>query len=131
MTNYRRNFICGGSFFFTVNLADRRQRLLTTHIDLLRQAFRNVRGSHPFIIEASFFPIICMQSGHGMLWIRKELEYHSSDLPIARSPLAFAEFAICAIYVSNNLLFRFAPAADGQGNPTLRDGAFRRAIRIT
>jgi hypothetical protein len=23
VTNYRRNFICGGSFFFTANLAER------------------------------------------------------------------------------------------------------------
>jgi putative transposase len=29
MTSYRRNFIPGGCFFFTVNLADRRLRLLT------------------------------------------------------------------------------------------------------
>jgi hypothetical protein len=28
VTNYRRNFICGGSFFFTANLAERRLRLL-------------------------------------------------------------------------------------------------------
>jgi hypothetical protein len=27
VTNYRRNFICGGSFFFTANLAERRLRL--------------------------------------------------------------------------------------------------------
>ena len=29
MTGYRRNFIAGGSFFFTVNLAERRLQLLT------------------------------------------------------------------------------------------------------
>jgi putative transposase len=29
MTDYRRNFFAGGSFFFTVNLAERRLRLLT------------------------------------------------------------------------------------------------------
>jgi putative transposase len=52
MTNYRRNFVPGGSFFFTLNLAERRRRLLTTHIDLLRQAFRKVRRRHPFQIEA-------------------------------------------------------------------------------
>ena len=40
MTNYRRNFAAGGSFFFTVNLAERRLRLLTEHIDELRGAFR-------------------------------------------------------------------------------------------
>jgi putative transposase len=52
MTNYRRNFLRGGSFFFTVNLAERRLRLLTAHIDLLRQAFRDVRRRHPFDIDA-------------------------------------------------------------------------------
>jgi len=52
MTNYRRNFLSGGSFFFTVNLAERRLRLLTTHIDLLRRAFRDVRRRHPFDIQA-------------------------------------------------------------------------------
>ena len=52
MTGYRRNFITGGCFFFTVNLADRRLRLLTEHIDELRIAFRKVRQQHPFTIEA-------------------------------------------------------------------------------
>jgi putative transposase len=52
MTGYRRNFIAGGSFFFTVNLADRRLRLLTEHIDELRSAFRKVRERHPFTIDA-------------------------------------------------------------------------------
>jgi REP-associated tyrosine transposase len=52
MTNYRRNFVSGGSYFFTVNLADRRLRLLTEHIDVLRTAFRDTRARHPFAIEA-------------------------------------------------------------------------------
>jgi putative transposase len=52
MTNYRRNFVAGASFFFTVNLADRRQRLLVERVDLLRGAFRDVRQRHPFTIEA-------------------------------------------------------------------------------
>ena len=52
MTNYRRNFVAGGSYFFTVNLADRRLRLLTDHIDLLRAAFRETRTRHPFMIDA-------------------------------------------------------------------------------
>ena len=39
MTNYRRSFTAAGSFF-TVNLAERRLRLLTEHIDELRGAFR-------------------------------------------------------------------------------------------
>jgi REP element-mobilizing transposase RayT len=52
MTDYRRNFVVGGSFFFTVNLADRRLRLLTEHIDELRAAFRETRHDHPFTIDA-------------------------------------------------------------------------------
>src|SRR5215831_16118090 len=53
MTNYRRNFMPGGSYFFTVNLVDRRRALLTDHIDLLRAAFRQVRARHPFAIDAT------------------------------------------------------------------------------
>src|SRR5262245_22098877 len=52
MTNYRRNFIPRGSYFFTVNLADRRQQLLTQHIELLRSAFRYTRERHPFSVDA-------------------------------------------------------------------------------
>jgi putative transposase len=40
MTSYRRSIVPGGSYFFTVNLEDRRSRLLTDHIDALRAAFR-------------------------------------------------------------------------------------------
>jgi putative transposase len=52
MTSYRRNFTAGGSFFFTANLAERRLRLLTDHIDELRTAFRETRRHHPFTIDA-------------------------------------------------------------------------------
>jgi putative transposase len=52
MPRYRRNFVPGGSYFFTVNLADRREHLLTDHVDALRAAFRYARSRHPFTIEA-------------------------------------------------------------------------------
>ncbi|MEH2588622.1 REP element-mobilizing transposase RayT [Bradyrhizobium sp. AZCC 1721] len=52
MTSYRRNFIPGGCFFFTVNLADRRLRLLTEYVEALRSAFREIRQRHPFTIDA-------------------------------------------------------------------------------
>jgi len=38
MPNYRRNFVTGGCYFFTVNLLERRRTLLTDHIDLLRDS---------------------------------------------------------------------------------------------
>jgi putative transposase len=52
MINYRRNHIAGGSYFFTVNLADRAATLLIDHIDLLRSAVRYTHERHPFIIDA-------------------------------------------------------------------------------
>ncbi len=52
MTAYRRDFTAGGTWFFTVNLADRRRSLLLDQIDLLRQSFRYVMQMHPFEIDA-------------------------------------------------------------------------------
>ncbi len=52
MSNYRRNFTKGGSYFFTLTLADRRSSLLVDQIGLLRQSFRHVRQRHPFRIDA-------------------------------------------------------------------------------
>jgi putative transposase len=52
MTEYRRNFIAGGSFFFTVNLAERQLSLLTSHVEHLRNAVRETRERHPFTIDA-------------------------------------------------------------------------------
>lgn len=52
MVDYRRNYLPGGSFFFTVNLQDRQSTFLTDHIDLLREAFRTVRSQQPFSITA-------------------------------------------------------------------------------
>ncbi|WP_047244355.1 REP-associated tyrosine transposase [Chromobacterium subtsugae] len=49
---YRRSMAEGGTWFFTVNLADRRQDYLTRHIDVLRQVVRQVRNRHPFEIVA-------------------------------------------------------------------------------
>jgi putative transposase len=43
MVRYRRNFTAGGSFFFTVTLADRRSNTLVNHIGPLREAFRLAR----------------------------------------------------------------------------------------
>lgn len=52
MSSYRRNHVPGGTFFFTVTLADRRADWLTDYIETLRDAFRRVRQSRPFTIDA-------------------------------------------------------------------------------
>ncbi len=52
MPDYRRNRVPGGTFFFTVNLLDRRSDLLVLQIDRLRDAVRRVRRRAPFHIDA-------------------------------------------------------------------------------
>jgi putative transposase len=52
MVRYRRNFVTGGTFFFTVALEDRTSRALTDHIDALRGAVRQTQHSQPFTIDA-------------------------------------------------------------------------------
>jgi putative transposase len=52
MVRYRRNLVPGGTYFFTLTLADRRSSLLTDHIGLLRAAFRKTRDDSPFAIDA-------------------------------------------------------------------------------
>ena len=52
MTAYRRNVVPGATYFFTVNLADRRLALLTGNAEYLRAAFRATWLRHPFTINA-------------------------------------------------------------------------------
>ncbi|TDT77292.1 putative transposase [Litoreibacter halocynthiae] len=52
MPNYRRLWSKGASYFFTVNLADRRGRLLVEHVDVLRDAVRQTRAERPFKVDA-------------------------------------------------------------------------------
>jgi putative transposase len=49
---YRRAYVKGGCYFFTVNLADRKSDLLIRHIDTLRAAFKAVKQQHPFTLDA-------------------------------------------------------------------------------
>jgi putative transposase len=49
---YRRELTPGASYFFTVNLANRKSDLLVRHIDALRKAFHTVLYRHPVKIIA-------------------------------------------------------------------------------
>ncbi len=48
MSNYRRSRVPGGTWFFTVTLADRESRLLIEQVALLRHAYGLTRRTHPF-----------------------------------------------------------------------------------
>ena len=52
MPDYRRVWVPGGTYFFTVNLLERRGNdLLVRYIDPLREAVRLTRRDHPFVIH--------------------------------------------------------------------------------
>jgi putative transposase len=51
MPNYRRAFVPGGCWFFTVNVLERRTTLLVDHIDALRESVASTRHKYPFEIE--------------------------------------------------------------------------------
>src|ERR1700756_5773144 len=48
MSRYRRALIPGGTFFFTVTLADRSSSVLVQQVDLWRDAYKAVHQRHPF-----------------------------------------------------------------------------------
>ena len=52
MSEYRRYYIKGGTWFFTVNLRNRRSQLLTTQYQMLRNAIIKVKRDRPFEINA-------------------------------------------------------------------------------
>lgn len=52
MVRYRRNYVPGSTYFFTVTLRDRRADWLGRHVDALRSAFARVKAARPFRIDA-------------------------------------------------------------------------------
>ena len=51
MPDYRRYRVPGGTYFFTINLLERRSDLLTRHIESLREAVRRTRAERHFHID--------------------------------------------------------------------------------
>lgn len=52
MPDYRRYRVPGGTYFFTVNLLERRQDTLVRHVEALREAVRVMRRERPFHLDA-------------------------------------------------------------------------------
>ncbi len=65
MPNYRRIWIPGGAYFFTVAVAERGTSLLTDHIDKLRRAFQTVRQARPFEMTA----VVVLPDHLHCLWV--------------------------------------------------------------
>ena len=77
MVQYRRNFILGGTYFFTVTLADRRSNALVDNIDTLRSASRVVRRARPFsadaIVKGHFSSVLIETGLHLKRWSNGDL----------------------------------------------------------
>jgi len=74
MVRYRRNRVAGGTFFFTVTLADRQSTALVDHIGTLRAAFRVTRRERPFTIDAI---VVLPDHLHAIL----TMPLHDADFP--------------------------------------------------
>ena len=66
---YRRAAIEGGTYFFTVNLAERKQRYLLEYVDKLRSSFRRVKEKHPFHIDA----VVILPNDLHAIWLLGDL----------------------------------------------------------
>ena len=64
----------GGTYFFTVNLAQRHKTLLTDYVDNLRSAFAITKTAHPFRIDA----IVILPDHLHTIWTLPESD---SDYP--------------------------------------------------
>ncbi|RUR15034.1 transposase [Legionella sp. km535] len=51
MVNFRRGFTPGGTYFFTLALNNRKSQFLTSHINLLGEAFQKIKQQYPFSME--------------------------------------------------------------------------------
>ena len=69
MTQYRRIYVPGASWFFTVNFAEKQgNHLLVEQIDLLREAFQYVKNRHPFCMDA----VVVMPNHLHCIWTLPE-----------------------------------------------------------
>ena len=71
---YRRVLIPGATYFFTVNLLNRKSSLLTDHIHQLRYAFGKAISYHPFSIDSI---VVLPEHLHMVMSLPKEDENYS------------------------------------------------------
>jgi putative transposase len=80
MPNYRRARVPGGTYFFTVAIAERRRSLLTDRIDDSRHAFRVAHAARSFVIDAILIDTIVILPDHlHCLWT---LPPGDADFPV-------------------------------------------------
>jgi putative transposase len=58
MRSYRRVLTPNATYFFTINLQNRKGDLLVRKIDVLRFVFSKIQRRHPFYIDAIVFGLL-------------------------------------------------------------------------
>ena len=95
MVQYRRNYLPGGTFFFTVTLRNRQLRLLTEHLDLLRQAFREVRAERHFEIDAI---VILPEHLHAILTLpENDADYSTRSSTVMSVDQSIGPIPVCGV----------------------------------
>ena len=112
MVRYRRNFLPGGTFFFTVTLNDRNSSALIDHIGLLRAAFRGTRNLRPFTIDA----IVILPDHLHAIWTLPEGDADFSDR-WPRIKGAFTRGVVAQVFLSHAITEVNTPfGKGGSGN---------------
>jgi len=75
MVNYRRSQTAGATYFFTVNLKNRKEEYLTNYIEQLRESFRTVKRQYPFKVDA----IVVLPDHLHTVWTLPAEDAHYSE----------------------------------------------------
>ena len=82
MVLYRRNRVPGGTYFFTLTLADRSSRMLVEQIDALRWSLRKTQAERPFEIIAM---VVLPEHIHAVWRLPEGDEAYSTRLLVFKS----------------------------------------------
>lgn len=80
--NYRRVFVPGASYFFTITLQDRCSDLLIRNIKELRIAFLRVMKTYPFMIDGI---VVLPEHMHITMTLPPDDEYYSQRISFIKS----------------------------------------------
>ena len=118
MVLYRRNREAGGTYFFTVALADRTADTLVAQVDLVREAFRIARARRPFVVEA----VVVLPEHLHTIWTLPEGD---TDYPLRWTHLKthFSRALAARVPVSRNQRGEFGVWERRYWEHTIRDEA--------
>ncbi len=79
---YRRSNIKGACYFFTINLANRKTRLLVEEFEILRNVINHVKQQHPFQLDAM---VIMPEHFHMMMTLPENDNAYAKRIMLIKS----------------------------------------------